>query len=525
MNDIYRLIWTTSFQNIRESDLYYVDKTDHILRMVETPGYYLLSRPRRFGKSLLIDTIKELFEGNEKLFQGLYIHNHWDWTVKMPVIRLSFDCGYSLPQNLNGDVTCQLAWIEKEAGVESSLFSNNDGAQHLQELVIHLYHATKQQVVVLVDEYDKPLMDPLNNPELAKANCEYLRDLYAVVKSCANEIRFAFFTGLSMYSKANLFSGLKDLKDISLDPQYATIGGYTDSDIDTVFTPELVGLNRDKIRQRYRGYNWLGEENVYNHYDILILFEKREFKPHWYRTGTPSSVYTFILHMMIESRFNTLNLENVVMDEEELLNFDVENFSINSLLFQCGYLTITGREVRLGRSHYKLSYPNPEVRIGLNESLLHALNIDMMSVHRYSDNLLQSLADNDFESFEEQLWLFFSEISYQRCDHKHKTYYWKFYVNVLFACFIRSRIDIRLERSASRGSLELVVLHANQVFVLGFKAVLGLGAKAATKEAMRQMRGRGYEDTYAGSGKAVHYLALAFSRVRSNLAAVKVERA
>ena len=380
-----------------------------------------------------------------------------------------------------------------------------------------LYHKTKQQVVILVDKYDKPILDLLESPKQAEANRDYLHGVYGIIKGCAQYIRFVFVTGISMYSKVNLFSGLNNLNDISLDPRYATICGYTETDIDTVFAPELDGLARDQIRHWYNGYNWLGEEKVYNPFDVLLLFDKREFKPHWYRTGTPR----FLYNMMARGRFNTLDLENMAMYEEELSSFEIENISINALLFQCGYLTITGHEIRSERNYYKLEYPNQEVRLSMNQELLKALKTNLSEVMRQGESLAHLLAENDFVGFERQLRSLFSGIPYQWHIRNMLACHEGFYASMLYACFTANGIDIRPEESTSRSRSDLVASHAGQVFVLELKVVLGLTARAATTGAMRE---RGYAEKYESNGKAVHLLALTFNGLRRNLAAIKVER-
>ena len=288
-----------SFQSIRNWDFYYVDKTLRIWNLVRRLGYYFLSRPRRFGKSLLVSTLKELFEGNEELFRGLHIHDRWGWTVSNPVVRLSFDSKYSEPGDLESNIKNQLTWLENSADIESS---NNIGPERLYDLILSFYNKTGQQVVILVDEYDKPILDVLEDKALAHSNRDYLHGFYSVIKGRADQLRFVFFTGVSMFSKASLFSGLNNLNNISLNPKYATICGYTEADLDTVFAPELDGLDRGEIRRWYNGYSWRSENKVYNPFDILLLFDTREFEPYWFETGSPKFLYML---MHLQQQYNT----------------------------------------------------------------------------------------------------------------------------------------------------------------------------------------------------------------------------
>ncbi|MCY4148879.1 MAG: AAA family ATPase [Gammaproteobacteria bacterium] len=331
-----------SFQVIRDSGCYYVDKTGLVRKLVDEGRNYFLSRPRRFGKSLLVDTLKELFEGNEPLFEGLAIHDHWDWSVHYPVVRLSFDVNYNETGDLQRNIASQLERIESDNGLDSA--TERRGPDRLQDILHGLHRASGQRVVVLVDEYDKPILDVIDQPEMAIANRQYLRGLYGAIKGSANDVRFVFVTGVSMFTKTSLFSEMNNLDNISLDPEFAAICGYTDNDLDTVFAPELPGLDRDEVRRWYNGYNWLGEEKLYNPYDLLLLFRKREFMSHWFETGSPS----FLVKAMMERGASLMDLENRSADARQLSRFDIENIDMDALLFQTGYLTIRER-VRAGR--------------------------------------------------------------------------------------------------------------------------------------------------------------------------------
>ena len=238
-----------TFAKIREADYYYVDKTAFALRLIDEGSHYFLSRPRRFGKSLFIDTLAELFEGNEPLFRGLHCHDKWDWSVKYPVIRFSFGGGV----------------MESRAGLDrriDELLQDNEQRLELDGKAgsvpgrfAALIRAAElrygQRVVVLVDEYDKPILDNLTRPDIARQMRDGLRDLYSVIKDADAHIKFAMLTGVSKFSKVSLFSGLNNLKDITVDARYSAICGYTDADVDTVFAPELDGLDRERIREWY----------------------------------------------------------------------------------------------------------------------------------------------------------------------------------------------------------------------------------------------------------------------------------
>ena len=216
--------------------------------------------------------------GGRRLFEGLAIHNRWDWSVRHPVLRLSFGSGnFKEPGYLHINLMAQLDVLEEQLGVGARY---DTAAERFGHLVRMSSVRAGQRAVILVDEYDKPILDALDAPEVARANRDFLRGLYAVVKDCDAHIRFSFITGVSKFSKVSLFSGLNNLTDITLEPDYSAICGYTDADLDTVFAPELGGLDRDQVRDWYNGYSWRGDEKVYNPFDILLLFRKREFAAH-----------------------------------------------------------------------------------------------------------------------------------------------------------------------------------------------------------------------------------------------------
>ncbi len=516
MNSRILPIGIQDFRTIREQDFYYVDKTPHIRRLIELGRYWFLSRPRRFGKSLLVDTLRELFEGNEQLFQGLDIHDDWDWSVRHPVVRLSFDGKYNEPGDLHSNIISQLAMIEHRAGLPTM---SGTGPDRLQNLLYRLHHATGHQVVVLVDEYDKPILDVLENPELATANRDYLRGFYGIIKDSAEHVRFVFVTGVSMFSKVSLFSGLNNLKDISLDPRYGTLCGYTDADLDTVFAPELPGLDRDEIREWYNGYHWRGDTPVYNPFDVLLLFDSREFRPYWFETGSP----TFLYRMMMERETGPLDLENLSVDSRRLSQFDVNDISIEALLFQTGYLTITAEERRGRRTLYALDYPNFEVRQSLNDGLLEYVTGRREEAADTGDELGRLLAANDFDGFGECLRSFFAGIPYQWHTGTGPARYEAWYAGMLYACFRTIGLDLRVEESSGRGRADMVVFHGRQVFVFEFKMADGEDTgEAAARSAIEQIRDRGYAEQYRDRGEPVHLVGVSFSRDARNLAAVKV---
>ena len=505
-----------TFRNLRERNCYYVDKTAYIRRLLDEGTHYFLSRPRRFGKSLFLDTLKELFEGNETLFEGLDIHDRWDWSVRNPVVRLSFGGGYfqGESEHLHTNLMAQLDGVERRANVVSGYAKGPERFGRMLEL---LHDQAEQPVAVLIDEYDKPILDTLDTPEVARANRDYLRGLYAVIKDSDAHIRFSFITGVSKFSKVSLFSGLNNLIDITLDPVYSAICGYTDEDLDTVFAPELPGLDRDEIRDWYNGYCWRGNTRVYNPFDILLLFRNREFDAWWFETGTP----TFLIETLVGRRVDTIALEDMVGSSDLLSTFDVDDIATEALLFQTGYLTIAGEE-RLGRKTlYRLGYPNREVRQSLNDRLLRYLVRDASRQTANSIRLYRLLEADDFAGLKTLFQAFYASIPYEWYTNNDIASYEGYYASVFYSYFAALGFDITVEDSTSHGRLDMAVRFNGNVYLFEFKVV----ELAPAGSAMAQLKEKRYADKYRGSGEPVYLIAVEFSKDTRNVVAFEVERA
>ena len=348
--------------DIRRHGCYYVDKTAKLLELIDNGKCYFLSRPRRFGKSLLIDTIKELFEGNEALFEGLHAHGHWDWRNRQPVVRLDLSGSFRTRTELEENLLKQFADIAEEAGIVADA---KTAAVGLRRLIRGLRRHAGQRVVVLVDEYDKPILDALPTPETVCANRDFLYGVYSIIKACDADIEFALLTGVSRFSTASTFSGLNHLMDITLDPRYSNLCGYTDDDLDTTFADQLVGLDRQAVRDWYNGYNWCGEENVYNPYDVLQLFDRREFGAYWFE----ASALAYVVNQIVERNISVTDLEDIATSAASLSSFELEDSATEALLFQSGYLTVRSVDRDERPPIYRLGYPNRTVRLGLAERL------------------------------------------------------------------------------------------------------------------------------------------------------------
>ena len=498
-----------TFREIRERGFYYVDKTAHMRRLWDEGKHYFLSRPRRFGKSLFLDTLKELFEGAEALFEGLDIHRHRDWSARHPVLRLDFGSGhFGTPGGLRDNLAAQLDFLEEQAGVAPRYEQPAERFGHSIRLAAERAGAG---AVVLVDEYDKPILDALETPDLARENRDFLRGLYSVIKTADAHIRFSFLTGVSRFSKVSLFSGLNNLTDLTLDPRFAAICGYTDSDLDRVFAPELSGLDRDAIRDWYDGYHWLGDERLYNPFDILLLFRNRKFDSYWFETGTP----TFLVETLFRRRIASPDLDGMSSTGDLLRSFDVDDIATEALLFQTGYLTIRQEEVVGGESLYRLGYPNREVRQSLNRSLLRYLVKDSARQTENSIRLYRLLEANDFAGLRTLFESFFASIPYDWYTNNDIARYEGYYASVFYSYFAGLGLDIAVEDRTSRGRADLVLRFNDRVYLFEFKVV----EQASEGAAMAQLRDRGYAGKYRHLGQPIHLVGVEFSRESRNLVA------
>ena len=507
-----------TFGEIRETDCYYVDKTPWIGRLVDEGKHYFLSRPRRFGKSLLLDTMKELFEGNEPLFRGLAIHDRWDWRAHHPVVRLSFGSGhFGKPGQVEASVSEQLSAIESNAGIVPS-YETLTG--RFRSLLRGLHERTGKRAVLLVDEYDKPMLDPLFTDRAAedgsagadtgtaRANRDFLRGLYSVVKEADAHLRFSFLAGVSKFSKVSLFSGLNNLKDITLDRRYAAICGYSETDLDTVFAPELPGLDRRKVREWYNGYCWRGGERVYNPFGVLLLFDTREFAAHWFETGSPR----FLVERLFGERIAVPRLDGLVTGADLLSAFDVEHVGIEALLFQTGYLTIA-EEVPVGnRMRFRLGYPNLEVRQALNEHLLRRLGPDPSRIEENQAQLHRLLEAGDTDGMERLFHAFFAGIPHQWFTRNDIANYEGYYASVFYSYFAGLGADVAVEDSTNVGRLDMAVRAGGRIYLFEFKVIEQSGADSA----MAQLVERRYAEKYADRGEPIHLVAVEFrSRTRN----------
>ena len=505
-----------TFREIREDGCYYVDKTGLAIDLIESGKAFFLSRPRRFGKSLLVDTLKELFEGNRALFDGLAADTRWDWSRRYPVIRISFgggvartvsQFGYRVQSNLQANRTA--LGLPRPPDLPQ-----DDVAGDLMDMIVQAHAAHGQRVVVLIDEYDKPILDNLDRPETAREMREGLKNLYSVLKDADAHLKFVFLTGVSKFSKVSLFSGLNHLQDITLVPRWSALCGYTDEDLDTVFAPELPGLDRDEIRRWYNGYNWRGE-SVYNPFDVLLLFRDREFLPYWFETGTP----TFLVKLLTERCEFTPNLGRMMASSTLLSTFDVDTIPTESLMFQAGYLTIASERIRPGQIDFQLKYPNQEVQASLNDVLLQSLSGDVSAPGRQVSRLWDLLEAGDPQPLRDLFHAFFASIPNDWYRNSPIAQFEGYWASIFYSHFAALGLDIRVEDTTNKGRIDMVVLACGAVWIFEFKVV----ELVPEGRAIAQIRAKGYAEKYRDRGEPVHLIGVEFSRVERNLIAFDVE--
>ncbi len=501
-----------TFSKIIEGELAYVDKTPIALQLIENGEFYFLSRPRRFGKSLFLDTLKEIFEGNKALFKGLYIYDRWDWNVKYPVLKVSLGSGsIKKPEILSKRLRSSLKDVEEYWDVQCN--STDDPVEYFKDLIKKLHQKYGQKVVVLIDEYDKPILDNITDSEVARVMRDTMKDFYGVIKDNDAYIRFVFITGVSKFSKMNLFSGLNNLEDITLHPDYGDICGYTHQDLLTVFKEHLVGADMEKVREWYNGYYYFGPK-VYNPYDVLLFIsQKFMYKNYWWNTGNPS----FLIEMLKTGEYFIPELEHFVANEEILNTFDVDRIELVALLWQTGYLTIEEQiEDYLG-IQYRLTVPNKEIRISLNNLFINYLTGQTTEKLKKQRQLFNMLRTADITGFHNALVSLFA-IPYTNFTNNQLAEYEGYYASVVYAYLASLGLHIIPEDISNLGRMDLSILLDGKVFILEFKL-----SEKASGRALEQIKEKRYYEKFMDQDE-VYLIGIEFSREKRNIIGYEWER-
>ena len=423
--------------------------------MADSGSYLFLSRPRRFGKSLLVDTLRCLFEAREELFQGLWIHDKWDWDKEYSVIKI--DMGNLTNYDLD-------SFISSLKNFFSQLYQAHDLHDRFDEklspkdlmsnLVRYISAGSSQKVVILIDEYDKPILDNINRRDYAVAIRDYLRGFYEVFKGLDEHIRFFFMTGVSKFSRVSLFSGLNNLKDLSLYPEFGSLLGYTELEILESFSDYLHDVDEELLAYWYNGYNFLGDERVYNPFDVLQFLDTKKYQNYWFKTGTPS----FLIKILMErdDEPDIARIENTEISADLLDAFDVYTMPIETLLFQSGYLTIDEEVCAGGEFYYKLVVPNYEVRQSLNKEFLFSYLRagDIRDDLPRRQEIWKALRDSDIELFLSVIRALFAGIPYSSVDLAR---YEDYYKSVLYAFLLGAGLEVICEDITARGRIDLSV--------------------------------------------------------------------
>jgi len=496
-----------TFKDIRdENENYlYIDKTDLAFNLIKNGRYYFLSRPRRFGKSLFMDTLQNIFEGNKKLFEDLTIYDKWDWSITYPVLKISWAGDFTTLQGLKIRTKEILKNNQERLGIECENIDYMPNC--FEELIRKTSKKYNQKVVILIDEYDKPILDSLENIKQAKINRDFIKSLYSIIKENDAFIKFAMLTGVSKFSKASIFSGLNMLQDISLDERYGNICGYTQKDIETTILPLLEGVDLKKLKVWYNGYNFL-KDDVYNPFDILLFIDKSfSYDNYWFSTGTP----TFLIKLIQKNNYFLPNLANLKVGQKLLDSFDIENLDIEVILYQAGYLTIDKRIIdRSERISYQLKLPNKEVKISLTDVLIDFMTNQKNEKLIFQDNLYDALYNNNLDALELSLKSMFASIPYNDYVNNAISNYEGYYASVVYIYLQSLGFDLVGEDVTNKGRIDLTLITDDSIYIIEFKM-------KDTNNALEQIKEKKYAQKYLTKGKNIFLVGIDFEKEEKNI--------
>ena len=510
-----------NFRKIITGRYVYVDKTQYIYNLLNDAEYYFLSRPRRFGKSLLLDTIGEALGGDKELFKGLFIYDSDYSFEKHPVLRLDMsNIANETPDILKKSLSFELEKRFKREGVS---IGNNAPSDLFKALIEELYNKYKQRVVVLIDEYDKPILDHISNVEIAEGNREVLRGFYGVLKSMDPFLRFTFITGVTKFTKTSIFSGLNNLRDITMSRKFSNICGIPVEELEKYFSEHIGNLRsldefkhysdiKKEILSWYDGYSWDGKTQVINPFALLNFFCEERFSSFWYSSGSPK----FLMDLIKKRPEGYTDLKNPEIGEWELDTFSIENIQASPLLFQTGYLTVKEITEETGAPVYLLGMPNFEVREAFNLHILAEFTESgTMSAASAYRRIKRSLKTGDLQSMLETLRALFASIPYELHINREAYYHSIFYAMLNLFGF-----EIDAEVSVSSGRIDSALEIEDKIYIIEMKYE-NCPADATSEEKQRlfekaldegmaQIKYKGYAKKYAGGGKKIYLVAFAF---------------
>ena len=523
-----------SFEKLRTDKYLYVDKTEHLFRLILTSSPYFLSRPRRFGKSLFLSTLAAYFLGKKDLFQGLYIEKAEEeraksegsetWT-EYPVLYLDFNMGrYDLPDSLNESLEYFLRAEETRFGIQENDLSFG---KRFAFLIQTAYEKTGKKVVILVDEYDKPLLQTMYvNEALNEEFRSTLKSFYSVLKTCDQYIRFSFLTGVTKFSKISIFSDLNNLQDISLHESYSSICGITEKELHLTFKPEIEALaEKEKIsyescvellKKRYDGYLFAGVgESVYNPFSVLNVFSANNAGSYWFATGTP----TFLVNYLKDAYYNIPDLDgNVELDEAGLADYRADTKNPLPILFQAGYLTI--KEYIREAALYRLGFPNDEVRYGFLKNLLPdytSLRTDQTasSVWRF----VEDVKGGNVDGFMERMESIIAGIPYDNLPKEKLKLREQNYQTAVYLIFKLMGQFVETEIHCAAGRADCLVHTKDTIYIFEFK----LDGNGSSADAVAQIKEKGYAAPFKSSGKKIVLIGSSFDEKERTIKDWKTE--
>jgi len=527
-------IGVQSFKDLREKRFLYVDKTEYLSRLVNNGKVYFLSRPRRFGKSLFLSTLAAYFLGQKELFKGLYLEKAEEEAAvqegreawqEYPVLYLDFNTGnYGASDDLTINLNNHLCKWEELYGSKPS---EQNFPLRFAGLLERAYQQTGKQVVILVDEYDKPLLQTMGvNEELNEKYRNTLKAFYSVIKTCDQYIRFAFLTGVTKFSKISIFSDLNNLNDISLLPKYAGICGISQSELESTFAPEIEALAQaneltydetlKQLKQNYDGYCFArASENMYNPFSLLRVFDGQIFQSYWFSTGTP----TFLVNYLKEAHYYIPDLnENVELDEDGLQTYRAIPEDTLPILFQAGYLTIKEyiKDVRL----YRLGFPNDEVRYGFLHNLLPAYSdIPFGQTGVWVGRFVQDIRKGKVDCFMERMQALIAGIPYDNFTEKNLKLREQNYQTAVYLVFALMGQFVQTEVQCSTGRSDAVGITADTVYIFEFK----LFSNGSAEDAVNQIKENNYAAKYKTDGKKIVLIGAGFDEKTKTIKDWKTE--
>lgn len=486
-----------TFRKIREEDFLYVDKTSQIYRLIEKSGAYFLSRPRRFGKSLTLSVMDEIFSGNKELFKGLWIYDSpWEWK-KFPVFR--FDFSMQGATNTEQLIRFLFSQIRDAAERHSVTLESTEYFAQFKELIQKL--GQKEKVVILIDEYDKPIIDHLENTEKAKEMREVLKGFFSVLKGSDPYIRFLLLTGVSKFSKAGVFSNLNHLKDITLNDEASDLVGITEGELVQFFPDYISELAQvenlsnaelvTKIREWYNGYRFSPNgASVYNPFSTLLLLADKTFEHQWFETGTPE----FLIKLIFQKNYDILEIP-MELGLSQFSTYEVDDLSITPLLVQTGYLTIKGYDRSTGT--YTLDYPNFEVRHAFLNYILKKIQTKNVATSPQV-KLFRAFQREDLEEIFDILREMFVNIQYDIQINSEK-----YYQTIFYLVFNLLGFFVETEVKTNKGRIDAVV-ESKSIYIFEFKL------NGTKEEALSQIKTKKYYEKFISKDKPIYLIGAEF---------------